>query len=343
MADEIELAKALAHDVVLAQGNVFIRELLRENGIRLGTTKADFARNLDEAINDKRLSLATLEAWVHSVEGWGFQYVYLWEPSDSLAGSAQWDDVSAVRSAAERTGFGAVWNAVTAQAFPQTMTLTRVSYENARLLFEWHEATSEWVRDPVQDYDAVIDDDNYKFHAFRERRERSVMRFEFRPRMRIAAAFVSVAATSEFHAQALATMRTTVEPLVPAVNLIPFNVGRAIPILDEAQLRPETDFRTFATRLSGQGAYVEFGSTVTGHGYREVDTIRDVRLAVRPGSVVGNTATILFNPQGRTGKEREVRVQFYGNDGRIWIRAQMNADQVWTLLSQVRSIGQGRG
>jgi hypothetical protein len=42
--------KELVHRVVVAQGNSFIKELLRNSGAKIGTTKEDFANNLDVAI-----------------------------------------------------------------------------------------------------------------------------------------------------------------------------------------------------------------------------------------------------------------------------------------------------
>lgn len=133
-------------------------------------------------------------------------------------------------------------------------------------------------------------------------------------------------------------MLASVDAVVPRDQLARFNVGHAISRLDEAQLRPESDFSTETTRMSGQGAYVEFGSTVRGHGYREVDSIRDVRLAVQPGTVAGNRATIIFRAPAQAGPPRDIRVQFYGLDARIWVRAQMTAEQIWLLLDQIRAI-----
>jgi len=334
---DAERAKELARDVVLSQGNVFIKELLREKG-RIGATKEDFARNLDSAIDDGTLRLADIEEWVQRVEGWGLQYIYLWQVTQAFARQAKWRDASSIRRAVRVAGLADVWGAATAQAFPEAMTLTRLSYDDGRLLFEWHEAGSFWVREPSKDKPPELEGDEiYRYDAYRQRGERSVMRFEFRPAQAVAAAFIPSPATTGAHAAALNQMFASVDGLVPRRQLSAFNVGQAISRLDDAQLRP-SDFRTQTTRLSGQGAYVEFGSTVPGHGYREVDTIREVRLAVEPGTVTGDTATILFSAPAEAGPARQVRVQFYGRDGRIWVRAQMTAEQIWVLLDQIRSI-----
>lgn len=44
--------KELAHRVIVAQGNVFSKELLRANGAKIGATKEDFAANLDAVIDE---------------------------------------------------------------------------------------------------------------------------------------------------------------------------------------------------------------------------------------------------------------------------------------------------
>jgi hypothetical protein len=219
------------------------------------------------------------------------------------------------------------------------MSLTRVSYDDSRLIFEWHEGGASWLRDPSKDIPPEAEGEEvYRYEAYRQRHERSLMRFEFRPLEAVAAAFIPLPVTAGAHEAALEMMFAVTEGLLPRRHLTAFNVGQAISRLDEAQLRPGSEFQTQTTRLSGQGAYVEFGSTVPGHGYRDVETIREVRLAVQPGSVAGNTAAILFNAPGQAGPARRVRVQFYGEDGRIWVRAQMTAQQVWVLLDQIRSI-----
>src|SRR5207245_1839077 len=140
--------KELAPQVVLAQGNVFIKELLREKG-RIGATKKDFARNLDAAIDDGALRLADIQEWLQRVGGWGLQYIYLWQAPQALAGQAKWRDAAAVRRAARAAGLGEFRDAPIAQAFPEAMTLTRLSYADGRLLFEWHEAGSSWLREPA--------------------------------------------------------------------------------------------------------------------------------------------------------------------------------------------------
>lgn len=74
-----QLKKKVAQ-IVLAQGNIFIKDLLRSNNVPIGNTKADFSRNLNAAIDAGALTQAVIEAWLGEIEGWGNQHVYLFEP-----------------------------------------------------------------------------------------------------------------------------------------------------------------------------------------------------------------------------------------------------------------------
>jgi hypothetical protein len=322
---------------------VFIKELLRKKG-RIGATKEDFARNLESAIDDGALGLADIRAWLERVVGWGQQHIYLWDASSGLARSAKWRNATAIREAVAAAGMGDQWDAPVTHTFPPALKLIRVTHADGMLGFEWHEGESQWVRAPDKNIDPQLEDDGetYKYEAYRQTGERRVMRFVFRPGVRVAAAFVPIPVTTAAHATALATMVATVAPLVPRDQLKPFNVARAISRLDEAQVRGASNFSTQTTRLSGQGAYVEFGSTVPGHGYREVESIRDVRLAVQVDRVAGKTATITFSAPGDAGPARDIRVQFYGEDARIWVRARLTSEQIWVLLDQIRAIDPSR-
>lgn len=54
--------KKLVKQVVVAQGNNFIKDLLRATDSKIGVTKQDFIQNLDDAIDEGRLTQARLEA-----------------------------------------------------------------------------------------------------------------------------------------------------------------------------------------------------------------------------------------------------------------------------------------
>lgn len=82
--DQIAALKRLTAGIIRDQGNRFIKELLRDNHIRIGTTKDDFEANLNAAIESSALKLEDVATWLKSVEGWGYQHVYLYNISSTL-------------------------------------------------------------------------------------------------------------------------------------------------------------------------------------------------------------------------------------------------------------------
>src|ERR1700735_5159723 len=68
----------LARGIVLAQGNTFIKELLRERNILIGATKAEFEQNMVAAIESGELQREHIELWLNEVEGWGNQHIYIY-------------------------------------------------------------------------------------------------------------------------------------------------------------------------------------------------------------------------------------------------------------------------
>ncbi|MBX9663023.1 MULTISPECIES: hypothetical protein [Sphingomonadaceae] len=129
MADS-QLSKAqlkeLARKVVVAQGNTFIKELLRNSGAKIGTTKNDFSNNLDAAIDADLISQNMLEAWLAEVEGWGDQHLYLVEPP-------QIDAATLADSIAASPHAGAL-NSATSLEFPDALELKHIDLDEAGLL-----------------------------------------------------------------------------------------------------------------------------------------------------------------------------------------------------------------
>jgi hypothetical protein len=228
------------------------------------------------------------------------------------------------------------WDARSTLAFPETLTLTGVYFRDGRLRLVWHQGSRSMVRDPSEDYEEVIDDDRYEFRAYRERSERAVMRFDLRCGVRVAGAFLQVPVSSDEHLDALHEMSGAASKILGPDRLKPLDVAGIMRRLDQKQLEGGDAFKTEMARWSGAGAYVEFGAS-GGGSYRDVDAIRKVRLAL-PATVSGTKAKMVFEAPAEEGPPREVRVNLYGEDRRIWMRSQMTEGQVWTLIDLIRRI-----
>lgn len=73
--DDRASAREMVRTVVMAQGNIFIRDLLRRKKIAVGVRKEQFEANLLKAIDDGQITRADVAAWLGEVEGWGDQSV----------------------------------------------------------------------------------------------------------------------------------------------------------------------------------------------------------------------------------------------------------------------------
>jgi hypothetical protein len=326
--------KDLARGIVLAQGNLFIKELLRAKGIRIGSTKADFTQNLIDAIARGELGEEDFEVWLQRVEGWGNQHLYLYQWV--RARGENWDDPGFVRERVRAAGLLKHWDASSSLQFPNDLALTGIYFRDRRLRLVWHKGSQSMVRDVSRDFEETIDDDRYEFRAYRERSERSVMRFDLRCDERVAGAFLQVPVSSDDHAPAFQQMMSVAGSILGEGRLRQLDIAGIMRRLDQRQLQGGDAFKTEMSRWSGAGAYVEFGAS-SGGSYRDVDAIRQLRLAL-PASVVGDVAKMVFEAPADEGPAREVRVNIYGADRRIWMRSQMTEGQVWTIIDRIRTI-----
>src|SRR5687767_10927182 len=137
LAERKELI-ALIRSIVVAQGNIFIRELLRRNGLRIGTNKEEFERNLINAIDNGELRLTLLREWLEEVEGWGDQHVYLYHVPREVLDDLKWASPDTLRASLP-TAQQKLWQSDKVLHFPPKPTLTGIFYENEALRYVWHQ------------------------------------------------------------------------------------------------------------------------------------------------------------------------------------------------------------
>lgn len=335
MAATKKQLKDLARGIVLAQGNLFIKELLRAKGVRIGATKAQFMESMFDAIDEGTLTEADFETWLSRVEGWGNQYVYLY--NWKAPSGEDWSDPKTVRARVKKVGYLHLFEASASLVFPEELSLTGIYFQEKRLRAVWHKGFTSMVHDKSKDYEETIDGDRYEFHAFRERSERSVMRFDLRCDEGIAGAFLQVSPSSGDHEPAFDQMMAVAGALLGSATLSRVDIADTMKRLEQKQLEGGHEFTTQQARWSGAGAYVEFGADDPAGNYPDVDAIRQVRLAL-PASVIGTRARMRFQAPGEEGPARDVGVNLYANQHRMWLRSQMTEGQVWSLIDLIRAI-----
>jgi len=339
-ADEIRSLKRLAAGIIRAQGNRFIKELMRANEITLGTTKDDFERNVTAAIEAGHLRLADVEAWLSDVEGWGNQHVYLYALTSTVT-----KDLTApkLRQATIAGGYEAKWNAKTVLAFPDEPELTSISYAGNTLRLIWQEASPGWTPTPQKNYQKEEGLDTYEYRAWRMVERRAITRFEAHKDLGLAALFIADPIQGEEHKQAIAQAKHVIGQLVnlPVLEANQLDISVVSRNMDQRNVpsnaNPKPGIKTQKARLLSGGSYVEFAANSKDRGYAEENAIRDVRAAIKGAQLPafqGATGVFVFQPQPG-GLGRPLRVQLYGADDRIRLWAQMDADEVWEILSQV--------
>lgn len=171
MAMNKQQLKELGRKVAVAQGNAFIKELLRDSGARIGATKEDFANNLDSAIEEDIITQDKLEAWLAQVEGWGDQHLYLFQVPDIEA--------VALASGIAASPYAGVLGAGASLDFPKGLELKHIGLGQAGLSMEWHQSREGWNRWTPKDYIVAEGLQRFRFEAYRQRFDRSVVRFEW--------------------------------------------------------------------------------------------------------------------------------------------------------------------
>ncbi|MCA1701763.1 MAG: hypothetical protein LC808_00210 [Actinobacteria bacterium] len=314
---------------MVAQGNQFIRELLRDKGLRISGTKGQFATRLEEAVDSGALTFDDVEAWLRRVEGWGNFHIYPFRVPDMLVRSRRW------RPAEVRHRLSDVsedlWDASTSHVFPEVLSLGHVSFRDRTLRLTWHQGSS-W-RQRSSDHDRVedIDGDRFEFDAYLIRRERTVVRLQISLDQGLGAVFVPYPRTDANHRAALSGVWETVAGLVTPEDLPAFDVSGIIRAADQAQLDGTGALRSRSSRLTVQDGYVEFGSTIDAP-YGDIDPLRQVRLAAGPDAFAGNRATFFYSPADDP-QGRHLTVTLSGPGARVWLPAQLQEPQVWALVT----------
>jgi len=325
-------ARALVKSIVLAQGNIFIRELLRRKKITIGVRKQEFETNLLQAINSGDLRLADVVEWLEEVEGWGDQHIYLYHLKDELARNPLWSSAASVQQSLPRSQQN-LWDA-DSLVFPEEWSLTGISYNDGSLRYVWHERLKTLLRRLGMDRRDRIDGDWYQFRAYLERPDRAVMRFVLRPAKQLAAIFMQIPAEGNAHESAHSMVRDATKPLIDWKQLADFSASDVIKNLDQAVLdsQARTNVRSKKMRLTDADNYVEFANTSQEGDLAESEAIRSVRRAVKPEEFAGNVGVFLYEGRTPTQQKRTVKIEIFGEQRRIKIWAQLKANEVWSIL-----------
>lgn len=346
----VAAALDFAEKVVMPQGMIFIRELLRQKQktrpeVRIGIGKEEVKENLRAAIRIGAVTLGDLEAFIGEVEGWGNQHIYLYDAS-RVAGLPLWKSEAALKREAGKAGYGDAWEASGDPTFPDELALGGLSYRNGCFELLWREKDELWHRDDERDkLPEIIDGDRYEFRAYRQELKRSVMRFVLFPKRGKAGLFVQIPLGGR-HARALATAREALAKLFPFDQLRAADVSTAIKVLDTRDLNwegkdPHGRMQAQNTKFEAEGATVEFDADPRIGTWKSVPEVRRVRRALKTDAFQGYHGKFVVSLRLGPGMGRDVVLALNGRAGRVYLQAQMTAQEVWTVLDQVLEAGAG--
>lgn len=339
-AAEITDLKRLASGIIRAQGNRFIKDLLRSKRITIGTNKDEFENNLSRAIETGMLTLDDVRAWLTSVEGWGNQHVYIYGISSTLRKELT---EPKIRQRVTDAKLDTVWEGETALAFPDQPTLTSISFTNSVLRLVWQECSPSWTPVPEKNHTEQEGLDLYEYRAFRKVERRAVTRFEAHVKDGIAGLFIPDPVQGLEHRAAVREIKRVISSLMDlqALERGLMDIGLISRNLDQKNVpsnnTPAPLVKAQRSRLASGGAYVEFAANSRDRAYWEEPAIEDVRKSVRTQQLrafQGGAGVFIFQP-GEWGLDRPLRVQLYGEDNRVRLWAQMEVSEVWTILSKL--------
>lgn len=336
--------KRLTAGLIRVQGNRFIKELLREKEIRIGTNKDDFEHNLTEAIESGTLGLDDLEAWLRLVEGWGNQHVYCFGISESLRSGLT---KQKIRDRVKDAGLEKLWDGKTLLAYPDKPELTSISFTDSILRLVWQESSAGWI--PVEEKNYIKEEglDTFEYRAFRLFERRTITRFEAHLDKNLAGLFIANPIQGPEHQAAKAEAMRILALLLdlPALEREQMDISVVSRNLDQENVpkstRPNPPVKAQKSRLASGGAYVEFAANSSDKAYWEEPAIMNVRGSVRNNQLnafQGGEGVFVFQQgNGPAELNRPLRVQLYAKNNRIRLWAQMDAGEVWTILTKLSS------
>jgi hypothetical protein len=341
--EEIADLKRLAAGIIREQGNRFIKELLRAKKIRIGVNKDDFESNLTEAIERGALRLNDVADWLKAVEGWGDHHAYIYNISAKLRRDLT--ETKIRKRVRDDATLEEVWDKETVLTFPNKPRLTSISFADPVLRLVWQESSPGWTPVPDENFKVDVGLDTFEYRAWRKFEERTITRFEAHLDKGLAGLFIADPIQGDEHEKAVAEARRVIGLLMDRSELERGQVDISVVSrnLDQrnvpTNVTPNPEVKAQKSRLTSGGAYVEFAANSSDRAYWEEAAVQNVRSSVKAAQLEafqGTGGVFIFQARpGSGGLARPLRVQLYAKGHRVRLWAQMNAAEVWSILTKL--------
>lgn len=321
--------KQLVSSIILAQGNVFIKELLRNKQkagaqVAIGSNKLEFEANLAAAIDNEQITEADIADWLEQTEGWGAQHVYLYPALPNQKSEV-------LRGAVEASKHKALLMASESRAFPDELKLTGIVVDSEKLLLTWHRGSAWHSR--AKNKDSTLDEglNHYQMRAYLEHHDRAVVRFEWRFDKMYCGLFVQLAYNDPAHDAVFTEVWDVLVAIGAAAK--PSNPVQLVKAVRKFGDVPGSIER--GSKWSTSGGYVDIYADAPG-GIAKVKPVAQARKGIDTGafaSVDGQFELPTADPV--PGAAKELKLSIFGGEGRIRISSQCLRQQVYDLVDEI--------
>jgi len=315
--------KEIAKSIVLNQGNKYIKELLRQNSVKIGKNKSEFLENLLQGIQDGSIDQEKIDAWLQSIEGWGNQHVYLFTAPEIASG-----DLEATVMASD---FANLFDVPENYEFPDTLTLRAANIDATEISFGWREGRDSWIRSKSKDFREEQEGEEYEFRAYREKSERKLVRFVWQFDKPYCSVFITQANEKGVHEEIFETIWADLalaglcEQPLPKISLT-----GAFTNLNN---RPE--LKVNSVKLNVDGGHVNLVATAPQSGIHDIEPIRQAQMGIDAGQFTSSDGIFHFNEENLQNLSRQVKVEGSGTDSRIRIWAQCTREDVELIVAEI--------
>ena len=323
-AKDKALLKTQIEKILLIQGNQFIKELLRENSLPIGSTKKDFLTNITNAIDEDHITREMIEAWLKQVEGWGNQHLYLFEPPEISPQDAHEAISQSEFSPLIEQGFG--------YEFPENLQLTNIELGDEGISLVWQQGKEGWNRNRTKDISPQQEGlEVYKYEAYRQRLDRSTVRFEWRFTDPFIAILIHRSKEID-HSIAIEQVWQEVSSLgLCAARTARISLSRAVKSASDG------DVETKSTKFGTDDGHVEMVSNLASGGINDVEAVRQARLGLNVDDFPRAEGAFVMNEEG-FNLSRELSIKVVGSIGHVAIWAHCKRDDIYTVLDNLMSL-----
>jgi hypothetical protein len=316
--------KKAVRNVVVGQGNRYIKELLRDNDLPIGTTKTDFMNNLMTAIDEEKLTGEMIDAWLAEIEGWGNQHIYLFERLSVKP--------KAIKALIKASPYAGLLNKPASHEFPLKLKLTSIALTNQSVSLTWHRGSDRWIHVPSKDYQQPEDGDLYEYRAFRQRSNRTVVRFEWQFDKPYCAILLQLPHEGSVHQDCM----KEVWDVIAATGLAKV-APAAVRLSDSVNAFSEDDKKITASgrTMRTDGGHVDFVSTVPDRGIAQIAALRTVSSAIDTKKFQSADGKFRLSTEKHTALSRAVNIDIYGSQSRIRITVQCRREDVYYMTNLI--------